>query len=150
MPATLPSGRQLNPRRYFGPLLGETEDLAGISNVLPSQGKVFLDSSCVCVYVKARAVLDMVSRGRKWGQFGLANADKVGSRGRKLSAHMELALRRDTKQKHGILIFPSALVLFSKRVCFMVQCLISHFLPASSRLLSPLCRGGFRERQPCG
>lgn len=48
MPVTLPSGRQLNPKRCFGPLLGEMEDLAGILNVLPSQGKVFLGSSRVC------------------------------------------------------------------------------------------------------
>lgn len=63
MLVTLPFGRQLNPRRCFGPLLGETEDQAGISNVPPSQGKVFQDSS-VCV-VKARAMPGLVSRGRR-------------------------------------------------------------------------------------
>ncbi|XP_035933005.1 putative cysteine--tRNA ligase, mitochondrial isoform X2 [Halichoerus grypus] len=36
-PATLPCGRQPNPRRCFGTLLGEREDLAGTSNVPPSQ-----------------------------------------------------------------------------------------------------------------
>lgn len=38
-PATLPFGRQLNPRRCFGLPLGEMEDLAGISNVPPYQGR---------------------------------------------------------------------------------------------------------------
>lgn len=84
MPVTLPFGRQLNPRKCFGPLHGETEDLAGISNVLPSQGKVFQDSS-VCVDVKARAMPDLVSRGRRWGKFGMCTSvHTAGGLGRKL------------------------------------------------------------------
>lgn len=92
---------------------------------------------------------EFASRGRRQGKFGLCtNADKASSLRGKLSAQSGLAVRRETKQTDGLFIFPSALVLFSRKACFPVQVLISHLLQASSRLPSSLCRGGFREHQP--
>lgn len=88
----------------------------------------------------------MVSRGRRRGKFGLRpSADEAGSLRRKLSAQMGLAVRREAKRKHGLFLFPSALVLFGRKGCFMVQFLISHHLRASSRSPSSLCGGGFRQ-----
>lgn len=102
MPATLPCGRQLNPRRCSGPLLGETEGLAGILNVLPSQGKIFLDSSCVCD-VKASAMPGLVSRGHRWGKFSLHQCrGSSGSLGRKISAHLGLAIRKETSPGQSV------------------------------------------------
>lgn len=59
----------------------------------------------VCV-VKALAMPELASRGRIPGKFGLCtNADNASSLGGKFNAQSGLAVRRKTKQTHGLFIF---------------------------------------------